>query len=54
MYKTENPLNWWKLYGRMLPSHAEQVRKYLAISASSVPSERLFSDAGNIITEKQN
>ncbi|CAG8613911.1 8527_t:CDS:2, partial [Ambispora gerdemannii] len=46
LYLTENPLIWWKLHHKALPIHAKQARKYLAITALSVPSERLFSDAG--------
>ena len=46
-----NPLNWWKLNQDRLPILAKLAKRFLGISASSVPCERLFSTAGNIITE---
>ncbi|CAG8580474.1 7476_t:CDS:1 [Ambispora gerdemannii] len=54
LYQKENPLVWWNNNIKTFPHHIKQARKYLSIPATSVPSERLFSDAGNIITEKRN
>jgi len=50
----ENPLLWWNEKKVVLPNLAVQARVYLAIPATSVPSERLFSSAGNVFTKKRN
>nr|XP_054758013.1 E3 SUMO-protein ligase ZBED1-like [Lytechinus pictus] len=47
------PLTWWKSNENRFPSVAKQARKYLGIPATSVPSERVFSSAGNIVTAKR-
>jgi hypothetical protein len=40
-------IEWWKLYGHRYPRGlADMARNYLAVPASSVPAERLFSRAG--------
>lgn len=53
-YKTHNPLIWWRTNEKEYPNLAALARKFLAFPATSVPSERLFSDAGNILTKKRN
>ena len=47
----DNPLIWWKRYKSTLPDLAILVRSYLAIQATSVASERLFSRAGYIVSK---
>jgi len=42
---------WWKLYHSQLPTVSLLAMKYLCIPGTSVPSKRIFSSAGNIITD---
>ena len=50
----KNPLEWWRDIGKeTYPNLAICAKKYLAIPATSVPSERVFSTAGDIITAQR-
>ena len=46
-------LDWWKIHKKNFPHLFKVCQKYIHIPATSVPSERMFSLAGNIITEKR-
>ena len=49
----QNVLEFWKLQEKQLPRLTQFSREILGIQASSISSERLFSNAGNILTEKR-
>ena len=46
-------LTWWKEREASYPILSKLAKKYLAIPATSVPSERIFSLAGNLVTKKR-
>jgi len=47
------PFNWWLNKKEKYPILAKMARIYLAIPATSTSSERLFSDAGNLLSAKR-
>ncbi|XP_069476344.1 E3 SUMO-protein ligase ZBED1-like [Ambystoma mexicanum] len=46
----EDPLIWWKQHQKELPILSHLAQKYLCIPATSVPSERVFSSSGYILS----
>lgn len=48
------PLQWWKAHQKELPLLARLARRYLCICATSVPSERVFSTGGKVVTDGRN
>ena len=49
----EVPTVWWKEHSAMFPHLAKLARRYLFIPATSVPSERLFSKSGELVSAKR-
>lgn len=48
-----DPLTYWKTHFLEYPSLAKVVKRYLCIPASSTESERMFSRAGQIISDRR-
>jgi hypothetical protein len=48
-----DPFSWWKINKEKFPILSELARAYLSVSATSTPSERLFSDCGNLMGPKR-
>ena len=49
-----NPLVWWKTYPATFPYLSQVARRYLAMSDTSAPVERLFSVTGQVVTATRN
>ncbi len=53
--RRSDPCQWWANEGKKrFPLMHQLAAKYLAIPATSVPSERVFSAAGEVISKKRN
>jgi len=48
-----DPFTWWHEHKEQFPILSKLARVYLPILATSTPSERLFSSAGNLLTAKR-
>lgn len=51
--RSNNPLNYWNEKKTKYPHLAVLAQKYLAVSATSVPCERLFFKSGAVINDKR-
>ena len=49
-----DPLTWWKDEQKKFSVLESLARKYLCICGTSMPSERLFSQGGNIVNALRN
>jgi hypothetical protein len=52
--ETLDPLEWWRINETQYPQLSKMARNYLAIPATSVPSEQCFSISKNLITNNRN
>lgn len=48
-----NPMEWWKDRQKVYPLLSVVVKSYLCIPGTSVPSERIFSTAGDIVSAQR-
>ncbi|XP_045105184.1 zinc finger BED domain-containing protein 4-like [Portunus trituberculatus] len=51
--RIEDPLSWWKKKAPIFPNLSKVAKRILCVPATSVPSERLFSKAGELISQRQ-
>ena len=49
----QQPLQWWKVRSVNYKYLSKLVKKILCNAATSVPSERIFSTAGNVVSQKR-
>ncbi|XP_037962432.1 E3 SUMO-protein ligase ZBED1 [Plutella xylostella] len=52
--RKKDPMEYWRDHERTFPELYKMAKKYLCIPATSVPSERLFSKAGYVLSERRN
>ena len=52
-HTNESPLSWWNNCKRRYPLLSRLAKQYLAILATSVPCERIFSAAGPVVNDKK-
>lgn len=50
----DDPIQFWKNHNSVLVALTEVALKYACIPATSVPSERIFSKAGQIVSQRRN
>ena len=49
----DNCLEWWSHNSLQFPNLAKLAKRYLCVSAISVPAEQVFSVAGEVINKKR-
>nr|CAI5850148.1 unnamed protein product [Callosobruchus analis] len=51
--RSEDPLMWWKKRESLYPNLSNLAKRHLCAPSTSVPSERIFSKAGQIVSERR-
>lgn len=51
--RNENPLEWWCANRKKYPILSQLAFKYLCITATSAPSERMFSTTGQLTSDRR-
>lgn len=54
MLLASNPVEWWKINAERYPCISQLAKYCLSVPASSVPSERIFSTAGQLVSARRN
>jgi len=52
--RSNDPLKWWNENKNIYPTLFEIMKRRFCIQGTSVPSERVFSKGGQVVTEKRN
>lgn len=52
--RNEDPLTYWRTHKTVYPNLYQVAKHFLCTPASSVPCERVFSKAGEIVSKKRN
>ncbi|XP_060764594.1 E3 SUMO-protein ligase ZBED1-like [Neoarius graeffei] len=50
---TDDPLHWWKAHAQAYPLLAKLAQRHVCVPGTSVPAERIFSTAGDIISSQR-
>lgn len=53
LLRTDNPISWWNQRKQFYPRLYQLAMARLCVMATSVPSERIFSKAGQLITDRR-
>ena len=49
----EDPMKWWRQHSNVMPKLARLAKRHIGIPATSVPSERVFSKAGKLVSARR-
>jgi hypothetical protein len=53
MHRNDNPLEWWYVNKTKYPTLSQLAYTYLCITGASVPSERMFSAASHLTSDRR-